>query len=244
MARVSDFCVDRWEASLVDRATQRPLSPYYPPHAGLLERIVQVWDVERDVLGDEAARQMPLPDLPRWQRTERFEPMAVSRPGVVPAGYLSYHLARRACENAGKRLCTEQEWLTACRGARQSKFPYGTQYVAGRCNVFRALHPAAVLHGHASIGHTDPRLNLVIEPSGGPLLRTTGASSGCASDWHGTPLFDMVGNLDEWVEDERGLFLGGFYARSTTQGCEARVASHAPVYYDYSTGTRCCATPR
>lgn len=48
----------------------------------------------------------------------------------------------------------------------------------------------------------------------------------------------MVGNVDEWVED--GMFLGGFYSRSTTQGCEAKVSVHASTYYDYSTGTRCC----
>jgi hypothetical protein len=48
----------------------------------------------------------------------------------------------------------------------------------------------------------------------------------------------MVGNVDEWVED--GMFLGGFYARSTTQGCESKVSVHAAAYYDYSTGTRCC----
>jgi hypothetical protein len=55
----------------------------------------------------------------------------------------------------------------------------------------------------------------------------------------------MVGNLDEWVEGEtRPVFVGGFYARSTTKGCEARVDSHAPAYYDYSLGTRCCLDRR
>jgi len=43
------------------------------------------------------------------------------------------------------------------------------------------------------------------------------------------------------VED--GMFLGGFYARSTTKGCDAQISSHAPSYFDYSTGTRCCADP-
>lgn len=244
MVRVGRFCIDRWEASLVDLKTRRALSPYYPPSPVLLERIAQVWEVERQVLGDTVARELPLPDLPRWQRHERFEPAAVSRPGVVPAGYLSQPLARRACENAGKRLCTEEEWLTACRGRRGSKFPYGPAYVAGRCNVFRPLHPAAVLHGHASIGHTDPRLNLVRDERGEPLLHLTGDRAGCASEWEEGALFDMVGNLDEWVAEERGVFVGGFYARSTSAGCDARIASHAPAYYDYSTGTRCCADAR
>ena len=39
---------------------------------------------------------------------------------------------------------------------------------------------------------------------------------------------------------KRPVFVGGFYSRSTTNGCEARVDSHAAAYYDYSLGTRCC----
>jgi formylglycine-generating enzyme required for sulfatase activity len=56
-------------------------------------------------------------------------------------------------------------------------------------------------------------------------------------------IFDMVGNVDEWVDDETGRFAGGFYARATNSGCESQVASHSPLYYDYSIGVRCCKTP-
>ena len=41
-------------------------------------------------------------------------------------------------------------------------------------------------------------------------------------------------------EAEGGLFLGGFYARSTTKGCDAEVSAHSQSYFDYSTGARCC----
>ena len=104
------------------------------------------------------------------------------------------------------------------------------------------MHPAYILHGNSSIGHTDPRLNLVVERGVDPLLRLTGATPSCASRWNDDDsLFDMVGNLDEWIDDESGRFVGGFYARMTTMGCEARITSHSPSYYDYSLGTRCCA---
>jgi formylglycine-generating enzyme len=242
MVKVSDYCIDRWEASLVEAQTSSPLSPYYPPHPRLLARVHAVWQIERALLGDESARAMPLPLVPSAQRGD-FSIKAVSAGGVVPQGYLSYHLARRACEAAGKRLCSEQEWTRACRGARQLKYPYGSHYVAGRCNIRRALHPAQVLHGSSSIGHTDPRLNLVMESNGSaldPLLRPTGGTPGCKSDWDGDAIYDMIGNLDEWIEDERGVFVGGFYARGGSKGCEAKISSHAPSYYDYSTGTRCC----
>ena len=242
MARVDAFCIDRWEVALHDAKSGQALSPYYPPHAKLLARVVSVWQIERHFLGDVGARAMPLPALPAVQRGD-FEIRAFSAPGVVPQGYLSYPLALRACRNAGKRLCTEAEWVRACRGARGTKHPYGSHYVAGRCNIHRAIHPAHVLHGNASIGHTDPRLNLVLERIGresDPLLRATGATAGCVSSWGEDAIYDMVGNLDEWIEDPGGVFVGGFYARVTTKGCEAKIEGHAPAYYDYSTGTRCC----
>ena len=123
------------------------------------------------------------------------------------------------------------------------KFPYGDRFEDGRCNVYRHLHPAALLHGGSFYGHLDPRLNLVVEANSDPLLRLTGKTAGCRSSWGDDAIYDMVGNLDEWVDDPGGVFVGGFYARSTREGCEARVGVHAPSYYDYSTGARCCLTP-
>ena len=227
---------------MVDAKTGRELSPYYPPQPKLFARIREVWEIERHNLGDTSAQAMPLPDPPLWQLSERFSARAVSRPGRVPHGYLTHHVARAACEAAGKRLCTEEEWVSACRGARDTKFPYGAHYVAGRCNVHRAIHPGAILHGNASLGLTDPRMNLVTEDDRDPLLRLTGATASCASRWGDEALFDMVGNLDEWLADPSGVFVGGFYARMTSRGCEAKITSHAPEYFDYSTGTRCCKT--
>ena len=237
MARIGQYCIDRWELSGVDKATGEALSPYYPPSPALTNEVWRGWLTERGELGEQAARAMPLPPLSELQRNGRFEIKAVSRPGVIPQSYLSQVLARRACENAGKRLCTQDEWVGACKGKAGRKYPYGESYRLGVCNVYRFIHPAAVLHGSASLGHRDPRLNLVYEGES-PLLRKTGETSACASRWDDERAYDMVGNVDEWVEE--GMFLGGFYARSTTQGCEAKVSVHSPIYYDYSTGARCC----
>lgn len=241
MVRVRQFCIDRFEMATVDHTTGALLSPFYPPHPRIAESVVLAWTLERTQVGEVVAREMPLPELPELQRTRRdYKPRAVSLPGVAPQGYLSQPLAKLACQNAGKRLCTELEWTTACRGEKNRKFPYGDRYDAARCNVYRHFHPAVILHGASWYGHRDPRLNLVEEADGTPLLRLTGAMQGCASTWGEDRVYDMVGNLDEWIDDERGAFLGGFYARSTREGCEARIGSHAPAYYDYSTGSRCC----
>lgn len=240
MVRTATACIDRWETSVIDQKTGRALSPYYPPAAPLLRRVLDIWQVERANYGDAAARALPLPYLADWEIAGEFEPMAVSRGGVVPQGYLSRDLARHMCQNAGKRLCSLDEWKAACRGRANRNFPYGDSYVAGICNVGRPYHPAFTLHANSSVGHLDPRLNLVIERGVDPLLHVTGESPRCASQWGDDAVFDMVGNLDEWVDDDDGGFVGGFYARATTKGCDARVRAHPPGYYDYSTGARCC----
>jgi hypothetical protein len=237
------FCIDAYEASLVDKETQAPLSPYYPPHRPLATKLAERWEQERKEVGDAKAREMPLPPLPGFQRARDVTFMAVSRPGVVPSGYLSGHDAELACKNAGKRLCKHEEWVLACQGRQQRQFPYGDEYKRGECNICRWQHPAAVLHEDASKGHLDPRLNLVKEGKD-PLLRPTGATRTCRSDWgEDQGLYDMNGNLDEWVDDEKGKFVGGFYARNRKDGCKAAITAHPKGYFDYSTGVRCCLSP-
>jgi hypothetical protein len=227
------FCIDRYEASLVD-ARERPLSPYYPAAP---DALVHVFGVFRDVT--PKYQRVALPEPPGFSLHEAFEPSARSLPAVVPSGYLTGNVARRACENAGKRLCRPDEWVTACKGQNATKFPYGSNYEQGVCNVFRESHPAVLLYGDASKNHLDPRLNLTADADG-PLLRKTGATSRCRSEWGSDAVYDMVGNLDEWVDEAGGAFQGGFYSRSTREGCDARITVHPPAYSDYSLGVRCC----
>jgi len=227
------FCIDRYEASTVD-ARERPLSPYYAPDHEALSRIYEIF---RHVSPPRHAPSFPVP--PDFALNESFEAQARSLPAVVPQGYLSGVLARSICDHAGKRLCSPSEWVTACKVQNATKFPYGQQYQDGVCNVFRESHPAVVLYGDASRNHLDPRLNLA-EGETGPLLRKTGGTPLCRSEWGQDAIYDMVGNLDEWVDDERGAFQGGFYSRSTREGCDAKITVHPPAYADYSLGVRCC----
>jgi hypothetical protein len=235
-------CVDRFESTLVEVTSHELLSPYYPPSVKLAAWSLGKWTEERD--GEEEgslARTMPLPPLPDFEKTT-FQMKAMSWPGSTPSGYVSGEMAKMACDAAGKRLCSEAEWVTACRGEQQTQFPYGAHYVHEACNVFREEHPAHVLHGEFSYGLSDPRLN-EISFDGQPLLRDTGATPKCVSKWGDDAIFDMVGNLDEWIDDGDGTFVGGFYARATRSGCDARVRNHSVSYFDYSTGVRCCKDP-
>ena len=227
------FCIDRYEAALID-SQGRQLSPYFPPTWSEAQSVFKRFRSFPTSLAD--APKVPL--LPDWQK-DCTAALAQARPGVVPNGYLSGLAARAVCAAAGKRLCSSAEWEIACRGEQGSTFPYGDRYEQGRCNVFREAHPAAELHGNASEHHLDPRLNLVSGPAG-PLLRKTGTTPDCKSTWGSDAVYDMVGNLDEWIEDPGGTFAGGFYSRATREGCAARISSHPIEYFDYSLGVRCC----
>ena len=234
------FCIDRFEASMVDERTGQTFSPFFPPSLDEMRKAVNGQPWGPAAIGREQLRP-PVPHLPEWQRAPDTKAKAVSRKGVVPQGYVSKPTARAACEAAGKRLCQLAEWKLACRGDQDTRFPYGDSYRVGACNVRQRHHAAAILWGDASLGHWDPRLNqLPVE--GSPLLRATGETATCRSAWGDDAVYDMVGNLDEWVDDPstKGTFVGGFYARATRDGCDAKIEKHPLEYFDYSVGVRCC----
>jgi len=234
------FCIDRFEATLSDLSTGRLLSPFYHPTADVTRREYERWQRRKAEAETTLGNLLGVPPPSEWElSTKHMDPVASSVADVVPHGYLSGVNADRACTNAGKRLCRIEEWVTACRGQQNRKFPYGDTYVEGACNVCRGTHPALILHGNSSIGHLDPRLNLVTE-NGAPLLRKTGATPECKSDWGDDAVYDMVGNLDEWIDDPDGTFVGGFFSRSTHEGCDSIITVHPFDYYDYSLGVRCC----
>lgn len=233
-------CIDRYEASVVRRRDGAlSVSPF--PIGSELVQLAR-WQSARWRMGDVHARAMPLPLAPA-SIPSRDELMAMSVRGVSPRGYVSGLDAEALCAAAGKRLCTAGEFQRACRGDRGGRFPYGDTYVAGACNISRATHPASALHGHASVGHWDPRLAYVRDADG-PMLRPTGATPSCESLNGSDAAFDLVGNLDEWVRREVGsddlVFVGGFFGRATESGCAAMIATHDATYSDYSTGFRCC----
>jgi hypothetical protein len=211
MALVADrVCVDRWEASLVERAW------------GGVER---PWSAFSVIDGHEGRVR------------------AVSRPAVVPQGYVSGKQAMAACMASGKRLCTADEWERACRGPDGTQFPYGPARQAGACNDdVRPVHPvievATFLGLPADQWWRDGMNEPLINQLPGSLLRT-GERSECTN---GYGVFDMVGNLHEWIDDPDGTFRGGYYMDTTLNGdgCQYVTTGHDFRYHDYSTGFRCC----
>jgi hypothetical protein len=171
---------------------------------------------------------------------------AVSRPGVVPQGYVSGVQAERACRAAGKRLCTANEWERGCRGPAGTQFPYGSQRQAKTCNDdIRALHPVVEATRLSGVRNEDAwtdGMNLPLINQLPDSLAKTGEREQCVSS---EGLHDMVGNLHEWVADADGTFRGGYYMDTTRNGdgCSYRTTAHEFGYHDYSTGFRCCADP-
>ncbi len=72
---------------------------------------------------------------------------ARSAAGAVPQGFINQVQAASACAESGKRLCTDAEWLRACRGPTNTTYPYGNTRLTGVCNDRRSVHPAIELYG-------------------------------------------------------------------------------------------------
>ncbi|EYF06686.1 Cell division protein FtsK [Chondromyces apiculatus DSM 436] len=205
-------CIDRWEASLVER------TPYGE----------RAWSPFLSVEGNE--------------RRVR----AVSQPGVIPQGYISGQQAALACTASGKRLCAPSEWEQACRGPSRATFPYGERRRYGACNDDgRAVHPVSEIGALLDIQHDDLWRSAMNNPLINQLqssLLPTGERASCTNAYE---VFDMVGNLHEWVDDAAGTFRGGYYmdTERNGDGCSYATRAHDFSYHDYSTGFRCCMDP-
>jgi formylglycine-generating enzyme required for sulfatase activity len=202
----------------------------------------------------------PHPYVQRPEEGVRYE--ARSDAGVFPQGYVSRIDSESACRNAGKRLCTRMEWQRACEGDRGTTYPYAERWQPNRCNTDKA-HLITLRFGPDSRRwhyeqFNDPTLNQ--EPG---FLAKTGDYAECVGD---AGVYDLVGNLHEWVSDTvdaalmarfeadtsrsfqpcnvgNGIFMGGFFSTRAElgPGCKFTTVAHEPGYHDYSTGFRCCA---
>jgi len=142
-----------------------------------------------------------------------------NRKGVEPAINVSWLEAKQACENANKRLCTEEEWEKACKGAGNARFPYGNEFDANLCNTDDATGT-----------------NRKLAPSGSfPQCRSSYGVmdlSGSVAEWTATPAATQVQSM---------IQKGGSFSREPTAvRCSARKAG-LPTERADTVGFRCCA---
>ncbi len=142
----------------------------------------------------------------------------------------SWTEAKNACEAAGKRLCSVEEWMTACQGAvpvdddgsgsvlddplEGRSYPYGAHYAQGYC--------------HDS-GDKDRQSSV-----------PAGSRAACRSP---EGAFDLTGNLQEWVgtSPDQAVVMGGAWYYDDQASCGRSVDTYGPDWSSRTTGFRCCA---
>ena len=128
-----------------------------------------------------------------------------------------------ACQNAGKALCTQEQWERACRGSENLYYPYGDDFISTSCNGF--------------LNYSEEK------PSSTGSLKSCGSSYG---------VYDLSGNVEEWIEtatesvigsgvNDHRLIRGGSYA-SNKMGlaCTGDMFHAAPAQTNPDRGFRCC----
>ncbi|HHN47322.1 MAG TPA: hypothetical protein ENN09_07760, partial [Planctomycetes bacterium] len=137
--------------------------------------------------------------------------------GDTPRALVSWIEAQALCRKAGKRLCTLDEWQTACGGPGKWRYPYGNTWRKGACR--------------------DGQDRFTSGPA------ASGSMALCVSP-HGA--FDMTGNLAEWVSDDAGegfrTIVGGSFAGSPQEVACASTLSNLAESRSRHIGFRCCAS--
>jgi formylglycine-generating enzyme required for sulfatase activity len=171
---------------------------------------------------------------------DRYE--APNLPGEKPLVMQSAVLAEQWCAKKGKRLCTEDEWDTACEGPNKSTYPYGDTHVDGRCNddkIWRVVDEGALATWPSQTAQNEVDKLWQGSPSG--------ADAECVS---GYGVYDMTGNIEEWVVRTKphansyphvlkGCYWAGCFGGSKPT-CQSTNPAHADGFMFYETGFRCC----
>jgi len=151
------------------------------------------------------------------------------RAGELPLGSVSWDEATALCEKDAKRLCSEHEWVAACRGPDGWPYAYGSAFEAGRCQTDG--HQATV----KPIGNR-PRCSspLGVHGLNGSL------SEWVADKWDRVPLPPLdEGEVADPASPHRVLRGGTMWFAIYGQDCLSR-HSHNPLLRHTDDGFRCC----
>ena len=165
--------------------------------------------------------------------------------GAHPVWMLDWYDAQATCESKGKRLCWSSEWTAACEGPEHTPFPYGWERDHDKCNMdnfyvepkkpnpkaqfyFYSKDPAVAAKELARLDQSVP----------------SGSMETCKS---GFGVYDMPGNVDEWVTSDEpphevsqwAALKGGAWGHVRSQ-CRPATYSHNPGFTYYFVGFRCC----
>jgi protein-disulfide isomerase/uncharacterized membrane protein len=148
----------------------------------------------------------------------------------IPGTNMSWYAAKEACEAAGKRLCSEEEWIAACQGARpkddNGNGQFADDFIEGTAYPYSDYHEPERCWEDKNRDQFRPVY--------------TGEMPGCV-----TPqgVYDMTGNMEEWVgaTADKAILLGGAYDTETDHArCYRRNDTFGAGYANQRTGFRCC----
>jgi formylglycine-generating enzyme required for sulfatase activity len=201
-----------------------------------------------DVKRDRCRRYAPDPRCVGRRRPMRFCIDRYEFPnqkGVYPAVMVDFVQAQTACKAEGKRLCSDQEWTFACEGTELRPYPYGFQRDATACNIDRPyrLPDLQAFSQSRDISSELSRLDQRVQ---------SGSMGRCVSPFG---VYDMTGNVDEWVVnkeaadspvDERTSDISGLkggYFGPVRDRCRPMTTDHNRWFRFYQVGFRCCSNP-
>lgn len=146
--------------------------------------------------------------------------------------------AERFCAAQSKRLCSEAEWESACEGDAHKPWVYGWKADATSCNSGKGWRAFDVTLLNAGGAKAQAEVDRLWQGEG------SGARASCVSQ---DGIYDLVGNVEEWVIARPGrpfrlAMMGGFWAKPWT-GCRGTNDAHEPGFKFYEVGFRCCKDP-
>lgn len=163
---------------------------------------------------------------------------APNKKNAKPYVMQSFESATKWCKARHKRTCSEQEWETACEGPEWLPWQYGWTNDKRVCHSDRGWKQVDFAKFGQGGEVAKAESDRLWQGSG------SGTRAGCVSPFG---IFDMMGNVEEWVATRKtrrfpGALMGGFWAKPWT-GCRGTNDAHEPSFVFYETGFRCCADP-
>ena len=154
--------------------------------------------------------------IDRFEASRGEGDVALSVSGALPWVRVTQPNASRACERAGKHLCSSEDWIRACAGPERLTYPYGNEYRSHACNGRE--HD----EGHVLV---------------------TGSMAECEGGISG--LYDMSGNVWEWTSNcgvDRCRIQGGYFGNPAVDLRCGIETSERPSWEFEGIGFRCCLT--
>jgi len=123
----------------------------------------------------------------------KFEQVMGKNPSGIkganrPVGKVTWREADAYCQKVGKRLPTEAEWEKAAKGGRNTLYPWGNEFDGSKANFCdRSGSQEAYCQSSSKLSEFD---------DGHAYTAPVGSYAP-----NGYGLYDMAGNVDEWVAD-------------------------------------------